>query len=811
MDAMFMGNGAASADGQFWESLGGAGKAASAAGTPALPADEDEDDLLAAFKASAPVDNSSYYPPPPSSSGRGPSPAQPREINLFDLDVLPSRDTPQPQSTVQDDDFDILGDLAKPVSELPPRPELTPSPTPPTARASSQSPAPPHAADPRDKSVAEIVEMGFSAEQARRALSHTGNGTDVQAAVSWLLEEAHKKSRPSSTRTASNEPPQEGRRTRVREGPSDPRRSRDNSNTPAWKKGSQQGEKDIGAMAVEVGGQLFKSANSLWNTSKKKIEKAVAEFQADESADPNMPKWMREQQIRDQLAAHGAQVRKHRPDVPEKPDRLEEPRIASTSSSGLRKQPSQELTDEAMMLEMGGGPPPRRKQREVRGSGTPSTPIIDERQIQKQRALEAAIAQNEKEMRQREHERFRAAAAIPDSAARRAKLSAESEAPVYVSRNRRRPTPASSSTSKPATPEPNLLADEARGRQSGPPRSNNPFEQDVEASRQQVRRPQPPTPAVTPPVRRQLPPQRPSIAVSPQALQSSASARQKGTEAFKRGDYGAAQLLYSDSLSPIPDGHTLRIILLTNRALCTIKLGDPKAAIADADTILQLIGPARGVGENISLDGVDKPMGDYWTKAITRRAEALEQLEKWVDARDAWETAVSAGVGGAVAAAGKRRCEAALKPKPAPSAAAPKPKPKLRPAAPRAPSGTEVAAVRALRDANAAAERTDAEKHALYDAVEARIGAWKAGKEGNLRALLAGLDTVLWEGSGWKKVGMGELLAPNKCKIVYMKGIAKVHPDKVSTAATTEQKMISKEVFSLLNEAWDKFKAENGL
>jgi hypothetical protein len=42
------------------------------------------------------------------------------------------------------------------------------------------------------------------------------------------------------------------------------------------------------------------------------------------------------------------------------------------------------------------------------------------------------------------------------------------------------------------------------------------------------------------------------------------------------------------------------------------------------------------------------------------------------------------------------------------------------------------------------------------------------------------LDRVLWEDAGWKKVGMADLVMPNKVKIVYMKAIAKVHPDKVS-------------------------------
>ena len=38
---------------------------------------------------------------------------------------------------------------------------------------------------------------------------------------------------------------------------------------------------------------------------------------------------------------------------------------------------------------------------------------------------------------------------------------------------------------------------------------------------------------------------------------------------------------------------------------------------------------------------------------------------------------------------------------------------------------------------------------------------------------------VLWPEAGWKKVGMSELVLPGKVKIQYMKGIAKVHPDKV--------------------------------
>jgi len=70
---------------------------------------------------------------------------------------------------------------------------------------------------------------------------------------------------------------------------------------------------------------------------------------------------------------------------------------------------------------------------------------------------------------------------------------------------------------------------------------------------------------------------------------------------------------------------------------------------------------------------------------------------------------------------------------------------------------------------------------------------------------------VLWEGSGWKKVSLADLVLPGKVKIVYMRGIGRVHPDKIPTDATTEQRMIAGAVFSILNEAWEKFKTENNL
>ncbi|KAK4957865.1 hypothetical protein LTR28_005543 [Elasticomyces elasticus] len=252
---------------------------------------------------------------------------------------------------------------------------------------------------------------------------------------------------------------------------------------------------------------------------------------------------------------------------------------------------------------------------------------------------------------------------------------------------------------------------------------------------------------------------------------------------------------------------------------------------------MSIIGPSRGEGETIALGDGDggKEMKDFYGKALMRKAEALEHMEKWTEAGAVWKQAVEAGVGGAVSIQGRTRCEKAaagndeVNAQTAKAAPARKPAPVQRPPAhtsalgdlggrPALENVNSTNAVRKLRAVHAAAEQVEDEKFALTDAVDARLTAWKGGKVDNLRALLASLDNILWPEAGWKKVGLADLVMPNKVKIVYMKAIAKVHPDKVGAmaqiipqTATTEQRMISGAVFSTLNEAWDKFKRDNGL
>ena len=725
----------------------------------------EDDDLLAAFNADAPVDKSSYMPPASKTAsiddlalfGTGPTKsssskdlngtsggyAEDSDDDPFGLGTGGYIKTSQeaPASNGPTDEDDVLGMLARPVSEFPTKPA-----------SESKAPEAPgsleeHEIHPQERAVAELVDMGFAPEKSRRALEATESGTDVQAAVGWLLNQAHEESR-KKTRRPSREEEQDGvSRSQSRRTPGRRKSSTSGASKPAWMREQERsnlsqerpeskspvnGERDPTQYASEIGSKMFKTANSLWKTGTKKLNQAVSEFNSD--SDTNQPKWMKDAQ----------------------PENTRKPRIPQREHDandhdrmGGRPKNDKNVTDEALMLEADSRPRrPRPK------ADAPRDPYDSSRD------QSPAFAKPQEPSMPKP--KFMQQAPARDPRAKLSRQAVEDEtAQAYISPARRKRTTPKPTPSEPQ-PEPDLLFTDTKSSQLSQP------------APRPTPSPQPRTPATTLPT----PPKRNIPSLSSFALQASTESRKAGTEAFKRGDYALATSHYSTSLSALPSTHPLTIPLLTNRSLSNSKTGDPKASIADAKSALDLIGPSRGVSETIDSGEGVKQMSLYWEKAMTRQAEALEQLERWSDAASVWRTCVEVGVGGATSIAGRNRCEKAAAPQL--KSSAPKPAPKARPK----PSAMgdfalDSESVTRLRAANAAADRLDDEKFALADVVDSRVSQWRAGKEGNLRALLSTLENVLWEDSGWKKVGMGDVLLPGKVKLVYMKGIAKVHPDKV--------------------------------
>ena len=754
---------------------------------------ESDDDNLAAFNASAPVDKSSHMPAPLhstsfDSNANGVAPtvstaggttngfhAEGAADDDDDVDdpfglgmALPRPNHSQSNSAYGNKsaplDDDVLGMLGRPVSEFPNQG---------SKEEESSKPENPKVKTPKVRALNELVDMGFEPAKCTMALESTESGTDVQAAVAWLLNRAHEESKMKNKHSRTVGGDRDGGKNGPHPGRAPARRTSSNEagSKPAWMKGQGTGqrrqdskspvksEKDPAQYASELGSSLFKTANSLWKTGQKKLNQAVAEFNAADGVDPSQPKWMKESSP--DTVTHRSRMQQHESDP------KDEKRVSGQHSPQAKRKPAPpEVTDEALLLEGGARPPPRKTAAQPQ-----SEPI--------QKALEPfGDRPSQKVSKQREEVLPRPKFMQQATNEPRSKLSRQAvedeAAAAYISPARRKRTAQNPRPVEPEpAPEPDLLLGDDESRES---RGRLPLNPPSSVSPQARPTPSKPLPVRPPQPKRAIPP------LSSIALQSATVSRKAGTEAFKRGDYARATQEYNQALGNLPQTHPLTIVVLTNRSLSHSKTGDPKASIADATTTLDLIGPSRGVGESIDF-GTDeglKPMDGYWGKAMQRKAEGLEHLERWADAAAAWRSCVEAGVGGATSITSRNRCENAARPKPPPAPKKVPPRPKPSALGDLAPDSVQSAeAVNRLRAANVAADKLDDEKFRLADIVDDRVSRWRAGKEGNLRALLASLESVLWEDAGWKKTSMGELIQTNKVKIVYMRGISKVHPDKV--------------------------------
>ena len=331
-------------------------------------------------------------------------------------------------------------------------------------------------------------------------------------------------------------------------------------------------------------------------------------------------------------------------------------------------------------------------------------------------------------------------------------------------------------------------------------------------------------------------PQRTIPTASSSTLSLASTHKNTGTSQFKLGQYGPASESYTSAITLLPPGHLLLVPLYTNRSLARLRCGEYVGAGEDAGEALKIIcfvensniEPNSNLSSNgnvlwnpdtelpeliqggrdklnqggwLDARGVGVDLIDGYVKALRRRAEAWEGREKWVEAGKDWE--VLAGGGSGVSGAwigegikkeavrGAGRCRRMVSAggqesigssfsssSSAPKQSLSKPKPSPRPPPPSQPSK----ALLAHQATTLRAEADDTLKHQLKDSVDARISAWKNGKETNIRALLASLDMVLWDeilSGGVKVNGLGELVTNAQVKKGYVKAIARVHPDKV--------------------------------
>ena len=288
------------------------------------------------------------------------------------------------------------------------------------------------------------------------------------------------------------------------------------------------------------------------------------------------------------------------------------------------------------------------------------------------------------------------------------------------------------------------------------------------------------------PARRRLP------ATTSSATSASDTHKVVASEHFKLGRFAEAEVAYTLAIDALPASHLLRIPLYNNRALTRLRTGEYKGTIDDTTEVLRIITGDLGTAWHPGREeeGMRESCRDAVDDALRRRAEAYEGLEKWKDALGDWEWLSAAAWAGlalkrdAIKSAGRCRqmardgSNSTISPK-----MSSKSKLQLKPQSEFAPArifpSRPSEAVTRVRAANTALEKEDQARYDLKDVVDARVAAWRTGKENNLRALIASLDVVLSPTFGWQTVGMSELVSPGQVKVKYTKAIAKLHPDKV--------------------------------
>lgn len=562
--------------------------------------------------------------------------------------------------------------------------------------------------------VAQLMDMGFTDEQAKVALEATG-GNDLQDAIDLLVQNAEAvtiQQRATSPMETSRSDTSRARQSVFRDDDSTPKRrpqqqqqsSSDGSSatTPNF----QQHKEKLVAQATELGGFLYKNASMFVKTGRERINKAVEDWQEQQRAEQRYraegrPKWMRD-------------------------DINDEEEMAANRA---REQYTEKFVDDDSSDE----DPALERERELAWK-------------KEQEAKRRAYVQQMRRQQQQERQR----------------IERQQDEDVYVSPSRRRATPSRNSS-----------------------RSQTPVS----------------TTPMSPPKKQRT---RPVVKASDDVMMRVNNARKMGNDKFKLGQFGEAEDAYTQAITMLPDGHDHLVILCNNRAATRLKIGEYKKCIEDCTLVVEMA--ESGGDDNIESEGVTIRWREQISKALHRKGEALEHMEKYKDAIKAYEHIVKLdGANNPKINQALARCRRAINPPPATSSSPAKPtssssNKKSDTAFPgvdysvfevnnssSTPSSSTLSpadidkskAVAAMRAQAAKQEAEDAERMQKTDDVNARILQWKSGKENNLRALLATLDTLLWPGAQWRGANMSELINPKKCKIIYMKAIAKVHPDKV--------------------------------
>lgn len=600
--------------------------------------------------------------------------------------------------------------------------------------ASSATPARPSSQERRDGALAELMDMGFPLEKANAALDSTRSGSDLDGAISYLMEQAH-----SQTATRQQRPTPDSRSGR--------RAHRLDSSAQAPSNGD-----DFGSVVNELSSEFMSTASFLFNTGKKKIQEGVDMYRQQRlENNDGQPLWMKNQ-------------------LKYKANSMKVPSFTDEDEQEMDPETMRQLIQQQRLREQRAKQERQRQERKDTGSFS-SSPLPS-------RPRTSSSSSSSSSSRTHTPQPARASSRTDNFE-------------MYKSSSRHRPSRTNTNTSSTAPASKSSAAD---------------IPSLIETST--IPAPTAFAAAATSTSKFTIP------QLDSAQTMSFTTHREIGQEKFKAGDYTASLENFLSASTVIPADHPYQIIISSNLSVVYSKLGNPKEQLAIASRGLKLISQSTGdlpVSELSSINIEDnKTLKNFWVKLMTKRAESLEFLEKWEDAKTAYEKLIKEGESSKAVMDGKNRCVKILNPQ-APL------KPRAKPRAPPRQQTSDTASaqngenLKHVKENNLKKEKEEEEKFGLHDKVESQLDRWRLGNKSNIRALICSLDTILWPELNWQPVKLTDLVLDKKVKIYYMKAVAKTHPDKISNSESVENKMIANGVFITLNEAWETFKESKGM
>ncbi|GME73244.1 unnamed protein product [Ambrosiozyma monospora] len=475
-------------------------------------------------------------------------------------------------------------------------------------------PPPASESDLKDEALAELIDMGFPIERANAALDSTESGHDINGAISYLMNEAHAKTRPAQHTSRSNSHYSEH--------------------------GDQE---DLGAMVSDLSTEFMNKASLFFNTGRKKLQEGLDMYKQQQfEKSNNQPAWMRNQEKYKANSMHLPGDEDEEEMDPEtmrrlvEQQRLKEKKLRAEKERAIKEDLLKRQHEASMQRQQQhqssvfDAPKPRRRPASRTSSTASSsrqhTPVPSSSGSQ-HNSPSASTTSSPSTASTRPH----VAQPQPTKAKRADEALLDMlNAPIVTK-----------------TPPPSRL-DRLRN-------SNVDSEQVYTSSKRRgaSNRSRTSTPASSSSSSVKLP----QVPISDAQKSRFISARTEANDLFKKGDFPRALELFETSLSALPSGHPFQIIAYSNLATVYSKTGNSKLQLESADKGLALI---RSISENVKeLDSVtiedDKSVKSFWVKLVSRKAESLEHLEKYQDALAAYNLLIENGSASKPIMDGRRR------------------------------------------------------------------------------------------------------------------------------------------------------------